>query len=213
LLDREAAQVLSLDALAGLYGELWHLRRCVSLNPASFISWQGPRGARHDFVGDGISLEVKATLARDGWRLRVHGLSQLDFSSDASLFVGAVRLELSAASGETVPGIIEKVVQLGVERREILEVLLLAGYDVRDEEHYEQSRFSVLETRVFEVGSSFPRMVPASFLDGCVPVGVEDVHYTIDLVAGGAKPLSEESTQDVFARISSRRDESPGPSV
>lgn len=207
LLDREASDVLSTEALCGLFGELWHLVRIAAKSTQGLSAWQGPSGARHDFTVEGFALEVKTTASRDGWKFRVHGLKQLEQPRDAQLYLCAMRLELNGASGATVPDLIQSVLAIGVDRRELLGRLSQVGYDLRDEAHYQQIRIDVVDSRIYEVAASFPRLTGASFLSDALAVGVSDIHYTIDLAASPSTPLHPDMLDRVHAALAGVRDD------
>lgn len=208
LMDREVSDVLTTEALCGLFGELWNLRAIVVANPAGLNAWQGPRGARHDFCSSGVSLEVKATLSRSQWRYRVHGLTQLDAPRGAVLFLCAMRLELNGPVGTTVPALIEQIFDSGVDRREFIEKLSSAGYQLRDEVHYHQFRFNVLDVRAYNVVPGFPRLTEADFGTSGVPRGVEDIDYTVDLAACTSAPLSSSDLEQLHVTLSNDTDAS-----
>lgn len=181
LLDREISNVLSTEALCGLYGELWHLVRITVRNAQDLSVWQGPNGARHDFTTETCALEVKSTMRRDEWKFRIHGLAQLEQPRNAKLYLCAMHLELNGASGTTVPDLIHTILENGIDRRDLLIRLSEVGYDSRDEAHYRQFRFDVLDSRIYEVVASFPRLIGTSFDPPDAPTGVSDIHYTIDI--------------------------------
>ncbi len=206
LLDREVSNVLPMEALCGLFGELWHLARIAAKSPQGLSAWQGPHGARHDFTTEGRALEVKTTARRDEWKFRVHGLTQLEQPRDARLYLCAMRLELNGASGATVPELIQSVLDTGVDRREFLGRLSQVGYDLRDEAHYQQIRIDVVDSRIYEVAASFPRLTGASFSPLGLAVGVSDIHYTIDLSASRSTPLRPEMLDSLHAAFAGVRD-------
>lgn len=198
LLDPHATHLLSIQALAGLYGELLQLRELHALNAAALATWKGPLGARHDFVTAGAAIEVKSILARDGWRVRIHGLTQLDADAGQILLLRTYRLELNGMFGQTVPELIGDLVDAGVNRTELFSLVLAIGYSASDDAHYGRQRFRVVEERSQLVTEQTPRIVPASFLAGRPPQGVEDVEYTIDLAASSDEALSQEEIRETL---------------
>lgn len=198
LLEPEVGQRLSIQALAGLYGELLQLRELHSFGPTALATWRGPFGARHDFVVSGAAIEVKSTLAHDGWRLRIHGLSQLNADADEVLLLRAFRLELNGMGGESVPELIAGLIAAGIDRIEFLSLLSVAGYSPSDDSYYSRQRFRVIEHRGQLVTDRTPRIVPASFLRGQPPAGTEDIEYTIDLDASSEVPLSAEQIEETL---------------
>ncbi len=109
LIEREAASRLSREALAGLFAELYQLRRLMERNPESLSRWAGPLGGRHDFEAGQTALEVKASLRRDGRFFEVHGVEQLAPPYLGALFVAAMKLEIGDAGGESVPKVIQDI--------------------------------------------------------------------------------------------------------
>lgn len=214
LLDREASNVLSTEALCGLFGELWHLVRISERNAQAISAWQGPHGGRHDFTVDGCALEVKTTARRDEWKFRVHGLTQLEQPRDARLYVCAMRLELNGASGSTVPDLIQIILNAGVDQLDLVTRLSQVGYDRRDEAHYQRLRLDVVDWRIYEVAASFPRLTSASFSPLEPPPGVSDIHYTIDLAASSTAPLQPEMLDHVHLTLAGTRDaDAAGPAI
>ena len=214
LLDRETSNILSTEALCGLFGELWHLVRMAAKNVDCISAWQGPHGARHDFTADNCALEVKTTARRDEWTFRVHGLTQLEQPQNARLYLCAMRLELNGASGSSVPDVIQAVLNAGIDRRGLRDRLSRVGYDQRDETHYRQLRLDVIDWRVYEVTASFPRLTAGSFNPPEPPSGVSDIHYTIDLVASSTAPLQPEMLDRIHAVLAGARDVgTAGPAV
>lgn len=205
LLDREVSSILSTEALCGLFGELWHLVRIAKKHSQGLSAWQGPHGARHDFTVNGYALEIKTTR-REEWKFRVHGLRQLEQPHDANLYLCAMRLELNGVSGSSVPDLIQAVLNTGVERRDLLQLLSKVGYDLRDEPHYRQLRFDVIDWRLYQVTPSFPCLTAESFRDSRPPIGVSDIHYTIELTPSQTTQLQPEILDQIHTELAGARD-------
>ena len=213
LLDKEMSNVLSIESLCGLFGELWHLARMAQNNPQAILAWQGPYGARHDFTVAGYALEIKTTARRDEWKFRVHGLAQLAVPQDARLYLCAMRLELRGASGITVPDLVNLVLQSGVDRRALLGHLTQVGYDPRDDAHYQQIRMEVVDYRLYEITASFPRLTSDSFVANGLLDGVSDVHYTIDLSRVSSGTLDSEFLDHLHLLFAGAHHGAAGPTV
>jgi hypothetical protein len=211
LLNPEAGHLLSQQALAGLFGELEQLRELCAVDPRLVRSWTGPRGARHDFTAPGKAIEVKSTMARDGWRVRIHGLTQLDAQPGEALFIRVYRLELNGMSGQTVPQLVRGLVDAGVNRAELFELLSASGYAGPDEDYYGRYRFAVLEQRTERVSERTPRLVPSSFTARQTPVGVEDVEYTVDLAASSAVNMDQQEIIETLNAFAGSALHAPGP--
>ncbi|HEX6705328.1 MAG TPA: PD-(D/E)XK motif protein [Albitalea sp.] len=179
---------LTLEALAGLYAELCVLRDVVRSDPSGLASWQGPRGARHDFSSHDLALEVKATTSRSGWRIRVHGLDQLD-DDGGVLVLLAIRLEVNGMHGESVAQAIADIASLGADPLQLDTLVAQAGYSPHQQGAYDQYSFRVVEQRAYEITDSFPRIVASSLASSAVVEGVEGVEYTLDLASCSAAKL------------------------
>lgn len=201
LLNREPSSVLSEQALAGLYGELWHLRELARISPNALQSWVGPTGERHDFARGGTALEVKTTTRTDEQRYEIHGIDQLEPPLRGTLYLSTVLAEQTRAGGESLPDVITEIESLGVERLSLWSKLASAGYHRADEHHYGSSRFHLRTTSMYRVDESFPRIVRGSFPGGELPPRILHVSYVVDLTGseGNAVPLG--TTSEVFSSL------------
>ena len=172
---------LGREAALGLFGEMLMLRRGVrATGPGFYTAWVGPERGQHDFRGHGVSMEVKATGAREGERVEIHGIEQLDTPTEHDrLFLSFVRL-LEDPEGEGFEDLLDDLVGMGVAEVELRKKLRQVGYDEPEQEY----RFIARETKVFEVTNDFPAITRASFTSG-LPSGVESLRYTINLSAAG----------------------------
>ena len=201
LLKSEASELLSRNVLIGLYGELWHLRHLARLRPDAVRVWLGPERHRHDFVCGSTALEVKTTTGRTGRSYEIHGADQLEPPTGGRLFLAGMKIELVPEGGESVPEIIRGLLDLGVPGQELLAKLARLGYAAVDEQAYRSLTFSVLESCVYEVNESFPRIVPGSFAGGTIPPGVIAVSYVIELSAESPHPLAAEDVEQVYRNL------------
>jgi hypothetical protein len=204
LLEREAQNVLSLEALAGLFGELWHLREIAKLGPGALDSWVGPTGAVHDFAKGKTDFEVKTTLQRAGWTIEVHGLQQLSLPlSGGQLYLAAMRLDPQAAEGESVPDIVNALRNVGLDARELLSKMARLGYDHRDVDHYRGQVFGIVEQHIYHVDVSFPAVTKSSFREGLPSPRIVGLSYLVDLTDYPAEPLDSKATAQIYLELSS----------
>lgn len=178
---RRGLQTLSPEAEIGLVGELSFLRALLESGipaPLAVEAWVGPLDGVQDFeLGTG-AVEVKATLASQGFPAKIGSLEQLDDSLRKPLFIAGVRFsqresgmnlpEFAASVRETLCGDQEAVRMFG-------DRLLAAGLHEAHADRYPR-RFIHEEMRIVEVGEGFPRIVP-----GTVPDGIRRAVYEIDL--------------------------------
>ena len=178
---RKGTQALSPEAEIGLIGELTLLRVIIDAGmpaAAAIDSWVGPLDGIQDFeIGFGV-LEVKATLAAQGFPAKIASLEQLDDSLRQPLFLAGARLH-QMETGQNLVNFVDAVRHLvkgdAEAARLLSDRLIAAGFIDAHIERYPR-RFVVAEVRVIEVSGSFPRLTT-----GTVPLGIMRAMYEIDL--------------------------------
>jgi hypothetical protein len=178
---RKGREGLSVEAELGLVGELCLLHclldECVPLFSA-VDGWKGPLDGLHDFqLGTG-SIEVKSTMATEGFPVRIASLEQLDGSQCPPLFLAALRFG-SNESGITLPEYVSNT-RLRLEpdpaaTRLFEQALHDVGYLDMQAETYTR-RFSLSEIRIHLVNSDFPRLTPFN-----IPTAIRRAQYELDL--------------------------------
>ena len=202
LIEAEAGPGAGPERLAGLFAELWHLRELARLDPVGALAvWVGPQGARHDLMGEGISVEVKATLSRNGRFPEIHSVEQLEPPAGGVLYLAMMQLERVAGGGDTVGQLAREIGDLGVDRTTLWTRMQEAGFEAADLVPDHPMRFAVVENRVYLVDSTFPTITPASFLGGHVPAGVLRVRYLIDLSTDSPAPLDADAAAGVHRTL------------
>ncbi|WP_234435304.1 PD-(D/E)XK motif protein [Streptomyces sp. NRRL F-2747] len=194
-LFRAHGTLLGPEQLAGLFGELIVLHRLLELDPSAHRLWVGPEGHRHDFLGATDAVEVKTSTADEGRRARIHGLDQLEAPTGGQLSLVWLGLRRAAGPtvGDTVPGLVDRLLRLCDDESALLDSLARVGYRVPDAERYQDVRFVVREERWYRVGPEFPGLTAQALTAAGVPVSVLDVSYTVDL--SGAVPLPMEPSE------------------
>lgn len=190
---RRGAHGLEPEAEIGLIGELSFLISMIDVGiPASLAveSWVGPLDAIQDFeVGTG-AVEVKATISTAGFPAKIGSLEQLDDSIRQPLFLAGVRLS-QVQSGRNLPEFVGHVRELlngnTEAQRLFADKILIAGFFDAHVDIYAR-RFSILGTRVVEVGEGFPRLT-----HGSVPNGISGAKYEIDFDRAAGENLGSEA--------------------
>ncbi|MEU3766917.1 PD-(D/E)XK motif protein [Amycolatopsis keratiniphila] len=185
-LFQSTGPTLNSEQLAGLFGELTVLRRLLELNPAATEHWTGPSGHRHDFVFAPSAIEVKASTATEGRRVRIHGADQLECPLDGRLDLVWIRLERVPDGGLGLVELVEHLRRLSDDENGFLLKLAQIGYRPADIDLYREVRFVVREELWFEVGRDFPRLTPTD-----LPVDIVDVQYSIDIASEPPHPIKE----------------------
>src|SRR5947209_1506579 len=153
---------LSGGEIRGLFGELWFL--AVWLLPhghEQIAHWLGPTGTRHDFQWSRLAVEAKATTSVRGHVHRINGIDQLDPPSEGRLLVFSLRIREEATASNTLLSLIETITAALGEDSEALDGfearLTQTGYSPLEAERYAETRFRVINERLYEVAEGFPR--------------------------------------------------------
>lgn len=201
LIERDRPTLLSREALAGLFGELWLLRQLARESASALKSWTGPLGARFDFQAGATAVEVKTSLSRHALLVQIHGIDQLDPPPDQALYLLVVAVEAPVSAGTSVPSIVEQIRELGIDVLEFSSKLHAVGYAAEDASYYEETRFLVASEHTFHVDDAFPRIVQRSFLQGKMPDRVRNLSYSLDLSAAPPSPISVDDAKQVWRRL------------
>jgi hypothetical protein len=194
------SNVLSVEQQAGLFGELLFLIRLLERDPGAQRLWLGPLGHRHDFASAQQGVEVKASLATDGRRARIHGLDQLDGPS-GGLHLYWLRLEVTGVGGKSLNDLTRHVLQLCEDESEVRSSLSAAGYRFVDAAQYENARFLVREERCYAVDERFPRLVASELQAAGLSINVTDVDYTIDLSSEPPVPIDVDDVESLVLAL------------
>ena len=178
---QKGASMLSPEAELGLVGELECMSTLLAAGyPAESVveGWTGPMDGLQDFQLGLGAIEVKSTLARDGFSASILSLEQLDDSMRKPLFLCACRFSVDP-SGTSLP---VRIASLKAQMDEATAVvfgfsLLHAGYLDAHADYYTRQFFEV-STRYILVDETFPRLTA-----GNVPAGVVRAKYEINLDA------------------------------
>jgi hypothetical protein len=179
---RTVAPDLSQAEQIGLFGELWVLSNVLFPTIGSRVChlWSGPNSERHDFVGQGVHIEVKTTT-RSEPRHEVSRVDQLRAPPSKRLLLVSVLLERSLGGEETLADRVDEVREkLGNDGAAIDAFegqLAKLGWHEGLRQTGSLLRFTFRDVHVFEVIGSFPRLPD----DYAPPPGVSAIKYTIDL--------------------------------
>ncbi len=139
--------------------------------------WEGASAGIIDIRSDSGDYEVKSSLNRDTNTIHV--------SSERQLLPGDKPLHLmyccyqQSDSGVSIDEMVDRLSMHGFPRDDIESNLESLGYDRGKISRYE--RFALVKMWYFEVDDSFPRIIPESFVDGRMPLGITTIDYTVEL--------------------------------
>ncbi|WP_036105841.1 PD-(D/E)XK motif protein [Lysobacter capsici] len=166
----------------GLFGELWVLSNVLlpTLGARVCHLWSGPESERHDFVGQGVHIEVKTTT-RSEPKHEISRIDQLKAPVGKRLLFVSVMLEKSLGGDETLADRVDEIRgKLGSDGR-ALDVFDSRLAQIGWHEGLRQTgallRFTFRDVHVFEVVGTFPRL-PDDYVP---PLGVTGIKYSINV--------------------------------
>jgi hypothetical protein len=180
-MQRGRTDVLSPEAEVGLFGELMVLKMLIERYlsaPAALESWHGPLDGLHDFLIGHGAVEVKSTVATNGFPVTVGSLEQLDGTLVTPLFLVGIRLSL-ASPGKTLPELVSALANLFDNfpdtKVSFESMVLKAGFLWAFSDHYKR-RFVHIETKFLPVMEDFPALTRNN-----VNAAIRKVRYEMDM--------------------------------
>jgi hypothetical protein len=190
LLATRGSGQLTMTAQRGLVSELHVLRLAHEGQVIDVNVWRGPLSEPHDISLDECALEVKSVGAF-GHDIEIHGVLQLA-EPGKPLALVLVRLA-EDESGETLAQYADYLLANASDRALAASRLAMVGYSSADSDKY-ATRFKIEDVRFVAVDKTTPRIIPQSFSNGEVPIGISYVSYQIELSSLDPFLMSGEST-------------------
>jgi hypothetical protein len=194
---RPIAPELSVAEQIGLFGELWVLSNVLlpTIGPRVSHLWSGPERERHDFVGQGVHVEVKTTT-RSEPKHEISRFDQLKAPASKRLLFVSVMLERSLGGDETLADRVDEIREQLVSDGRALDVfdsrLAQLGWHEGLRQTGALQRFTFRDVHVFEVAGNFPRL-PDDYVP---PLGVTGIRYSINV--GSLPSLEVSQVQEVL---------------
>lgn len=185
---------LGRESQIGLIGELEVLSDLSRCEPvAALESWVGASKALHDFAFGGAALEVKSTSSREGRRVTISSLEQLDPHSVNVLYLAAVHLRADG-SAPTIDDRIRALIEAGVPSYKLIQKVAEYGHAFESGTN-DNARFVLQDIRYWRVTDDFPGL-RRSDLDERRLAGVERVKYDLSLDLAG-DPLTAAEQEEM----------------
>ena len=183
LLERPRSSLLGPEQIVGLLAELLELAELAGFDPrASLNSWRGPLGHRVDFQAGAEMIEIKGSTVRERREAEIHGLLQLDVPTGGRATLIHRVMEPAGHSDDTVTAVVDRLLEIGVERRGLYSRLAEAGVSPEDIVKYRSLGFTTLSCDAYDVDEHFPRIVPTIFRDPETDTQrISKVRYVVDL--------------------------------
>lgn len=185
----------------GLLGELIILREGALQSSNAIDSWAGPIGQRHDFRGKAGAIEVKTTGYKQCTTVHIHGLEQLLPPTDAPLWLAYVALERTQDGPLFVESICRQLVEMGIPATALASRLSALGCNDPSAPEWNALRASLEGMDLYSICEGFPRLTTSNMPNGKVPLGINDVHYSVDLTAAADYFVSKTLHDDVFKAV------------
>ena len=157
-------------------GELCVFKTLLSLGEDA--NWNGPDGASYDIETDWGFIEVKSTIVRDKREVTISNPTQLD-PPGKPLNLVLCQFEPTILNGVSIDSVLEEFACMGYNTEVLNTKLSKMGFDSGMSSR--KKTFILHEMLKYTVDSDFPRITPASFVGGVMPVGITKFTYTVDL--------------------------------
>lgn len=140
--------------------------------------WRGPEHATYDIDCGDAFYEVKSTQKREGRQITLNNSFRLVPPPGKQLYVMLCQFE-RAEKGETINSVLEDLVQLGYNRKDLENKLKKLGLE---QGRSARDRAYVLHSIIkYPVNSKFPCIKDESFVGGKMPKNVISISYTVSL--------------------------------
>ena len=163
-------------AIYSIIAEMRVLEHKLLTDPTA--EWTATRMGSRDIECDAESCEVKSTCKRYGAEIKIAGQHQLIHKKPLYLYF--LRMEESL-EGVSVNDMKQRLIAAGYDsgklEMELQHQGLEHGASIRNK------KFRILEKRKYVVDETFPSITRESFKDNCLPSGITQIIYTVDLDA------------------------------
>lgn len=179
------------DSLAeekGLLGELIVLKHLLE-RYCNVDVWSGPIQGTKDFRLPDQNIEVKTTAVRYGYEVQFSGVFQMLNLQKYERLV-FLRIAQAINGKHSVKQMIDEIatcLTTASQREYFLKLLDEYSESARNSD----KKWELLESVVFEVDDSFPRITNKSFENNCIPEGILEIKYTADLSGLPRNNMSE----------------------
>lgn len=167
------------DEVLGLLGELLQLDFFAKQSIDALDNWTGPDRKRHDFIFDGVCLEVKTSQRTGPPVIKIHGLEQLLAPENGKLLLSYFRVEAVPEGGMTIPSLIDNL-KSKVSWVALKEKLNLYSYSDNARHLWDKYRWNLIEKKYYVVDEGFPKLTKTE-LGGKPMPGVFEIQYSVNL--------------------------------
>lgn len=181
LFEKLGLQGLTPEAQRGLYGELYFLRKFLTISTSKqycISSWQVPSNTVQDFHYSNWAVEVKTTHGNNHQKIHISSERQLDDTIVPLIYLFHLSLDVRNNLGETLNQIVEEIetilksdiAELNSFRLKLFEI----GYFEIHKPLYESAGYNIRQESIYKVEGTFPRIT-----ENEIRHGVGDLKYSI----------------------------------
>jgi len=152
------------------------------------VEWAAVNSGSNDIESDTESYEVKSTIARYGYDIKISGQHQ--FHSTKRLYLFFCRVEESP-TGYSINDVKELLIKNGYDSNKIEEEISSQGFEFGSS--IRERKYKIHESARYLIDDAFPKITKDSFPDGHIPTGIKHITYTIDLTG-----LEREEIKDLI---------------
>ena len=142
------------------------------------VNWDGPNSATYDLEMDEEYVEVKSTTSRSKKEVTISSQFQLD-PPGKKLSLILCQFESSSFNGYSIDSVVEDLINMGVNPEYLNTRLSQKGLEPGMIAR--RRKFVLHDMLKYEVNDTFPRITPASFIGGVMPLGITKITYTVSL--------------------------------
>ena len=173
-------------------GELCVLKYLSSIGEEA--NWDGPNSSTYDIEIENGFVEVKSTTSRSKREVTISNQFQLD-PPGKKLDLVLCQFEHSVQNGVSIDQIVEDLINMGISRDYLNTRLAKKGLE---EGMSARKRTFILHDMLrYRITEEFPRITPASFIGGVMPLGITKITYTVSLDGLEAESLIQGDNHEI----------------
>ena len=173
-------------------GELCVLKYLSSIGEEA--NWDGPNSSTYDIEIENGFVEVKSTTSRSKREVTISNQFQLD-PPGKKLDLVLCQFEHSVQNGVSIDQVVEDLINMGISRDYLNSRLAKKGLE---EGMSARKRTFILHDMLrYRITEEFPRITPASFIGGVMPLGITKITYTVSLDGLEAESLIQGDNHEI----------------
>lgn len=157
-------------------------------------NWDGPNSSTYDIEIESGFVEVKSTTSRSKREVTISNHFQLD-PPGKKLDLVLCQFEPSVLNGISIDQVVEDLIGMGISHDYLNSRLAKKGLE---EGMSARKRTFILHDMLrYRITEKFPRITPASFIGGVMPLGITKITYTVSLDGLEAESLIQGDNHEI----------------